>query len=152
MTRYNICPRIKRASRKSTAIGIFVGVLVAFVTLVISSYINYLISIRGERDKQRSDLLILQHKIASSMNNSWITDDFLINNENQKKDEVHNRILTIFQCILLFIFILILIILILKYLTNCSLFSINRKKNDERKQSVLLPVIAPTSAMTQTSI
>jgi len=58
LTRYNICPRIKRASRKSTAIAIFVGVLVAFVTLVISSYINYFISIRGERETNKEVIFL----------------------------------------------------------------------------------------------
>ncbi|CAF1188342.1 unnamed protein product [Adineta steineri] len=55
-TYYNICPRIRRASRKSLIMGIFV------VTLLLNSYINYLISIHSEKSEGKSDSVNVRKK------------------------------------------------------------------------------------------
>ena len=48
LTRYNICPRIRRTLRKNAAVAIIVTATVSFIVLVLGSYINYLIAIRSQ--------------------------------------------------------------------------------------------------------
>ena len=67
LTRYNICPRMKRASRKSSVIRIFIGVIVSVVIFVLSSYINCLISVRNEIFQRRIDSVKANKKNLTSL-------------------------------------------------------------------------------------
>jgi hypothetical protein len=71
---------MRRASRKSSVVGIFVAIVIAVVTLILSSYINYLISIRGEKHEKRIDSLIVRKRNVSSINNVSNINKTLINN------------------------------------------------------------------------
>ncbi|CAF1188168.1 unnamed protein product [Adineta steineri] len=161
-TCYNICPRMRRASRKSSTVGIFVAIGIAVLTLLLSSYINYLISIRGEKYEGRSDSLNERKKGVTSINNTLYTNDSLINNDlsydwpfmydniNQRNE--NHPLLFI---IVLFISMLIIIIIVFIFVCICSSkffpHSTDRKTNND-KQGFLVPVNIYTSVMTQTSV
>jgi hypothetical protein len=54
---------MRRASRKNSAVEIFVAILIAVVSLILGSYINYLISIRGEKYKKTVHSVIAHFNI-----------------------------------------------------------------------------------------
>ncbi len=161
-TRYNICPRIRRASRKSSVVGIIVGIVVALVTLVLSSYINYLISIRGEKYTNRGHSVIAHSKNVASIDNSSNTNQSLINNllypawpimhsDLNEKDENHIILFIILLFIFLLTIILIVIIFVCMYSSRFFRHSIDRKTNND-KLGIPVPVGIYSSVMTQTSV
>lgn len=160
-TYYNICPRMRRAFRKNSAVAIFVTIIIAIVTLVLSSYINFLITIRGEKEKHRSESLILHsknflpmnnisHKNQSVINNTSHSDWLIMSNDFNQIDENRTLLFTVFLFIFVIIIIITIIIFVCIHTSKFVLYAINRKgSKDERRISV--PVNVYTSVMTQTS-
>lgn len=160
-TYYNICPRMRRAFRKNSAVAIFVAIIIALITLILSSYINFLIAIRGEKEKNRSDSLIIHSKNFSPMNNISHKNQSVINNishfhwsimsnDLNQIDEYHTLLFTVLLFIFVLLIIISVIIFVCIYTSKFVLCATNRKENnDERRISV--PVNVYTSVMTQTS-
>jgi predicted PurR-regulated permease PerM len=153
---------MRRASRKSSVVGIFVAIVIAVFTLILSSYINYLISIRGEKHEKRIDSLIVRKKNVSSINNVSNINKTLINNllysdwpfmhDNLKQTNGNHTVLfTILVCISLLAIILIVIIFFCIYSSKSVPHSTDRKTNNG-KQGISVPVGIYTSVMTQTFV
>jgi len=156
-TRYNICPRMRRACRKSSVVGIVVGALVAILIFVLSSYVNHLTAIRSEKYEKRVDSLIVHGQNVSSLNNALYKNKSLID------DSLHSGWPFMFDNLnhrhekhtVLFIFLLTIIMIAIIFVCMCSskfrTQSINRKTNIY-KQGIPIPVDIFISAMTQTSV
>lgn len=133
LTRHNICPRMKRASRKSSFIGIFVSVIVSLVTFVLGTYLNYLVSVRNEIFQGRINFIKVNKKNLAIANRSLTIDD-----TNQRNDN-HAVLFTI----LLFVFLLVIITIVILFVYMCLSKSISQKKG------IPVPVGIYTSVTTQ---
>lgn len=152
---------MKRACRKTSVVGIVVGVVVTLMVLVLSSYINYLIAIRDTKAEKTVDSAMASAKNFASINNaSYINQssigDPLCSALSFKYNDLSRRYekQTIQFIVLSFIFLLTIIMIVIIFvcmnLSKCVPCSMNRKTNNN-KQRTSVPVDVYVSVMTQTS-
>jgi flagellar basal body-associated protein FliL len=142
---------MKRACRKSSVVGIVVGVVVTLMVLVLSSYINYLIAIRDTKAEKTVDSAMASTKNFAPINNASYTNKSLIDDPlcsalSFKYNDLNRRHekQTIQFIVLSFIFLLTMIMIVIIF------FCMNRKTNND-KQGTPVPVDVYVSVMTQTS-
>jgi len=146
-TRENILPRMKRACRKNTTVGIVVGTVVAVVIFALSYYFNYIIAIRSKIDETKSDIAIEQQQYVSSRNQSSQNcshSHWLFNNNDK-----HKKQLILFS-IPWFILLSISILMIIIFISWCSFKFLEYFKNkNNRTQRIPIPVTVLSSTATQ---
>lgn len=152
LTRQNICPRMRRAARKSSIIGMFVGVIVSVVIFVLSSYINYLVSIRNEIFEGRINSIKANKKNLTSLTNNLAGANKLVMDDDiNQTNKNHILLFTILLLVFLLTVLIIVILFIYMCLSKSASYSTNFKaNNNNNKQGISIPIRVYTSVTTQT--
>lgn len=159
-TRYNICPRMKRACRKSWVVTLIVASAVAFVVMVLSIYASYLIAIRtDEYDKLADSVITSKNKLSSATCSSYTNTSSLkgplcsypvfVDRNLNYEAEKH----TAMFAFLSFIFLLSTALMHNIRKCLCSTTFVSHSKGHKTKcgaRATPLPVIVCTSVTTQT--
>lgn len=156
-TRSNICPRMKRASRKSSVIGIFIEVIVSVVIFVLGSYITYLISVRNEIFQRRIDSVKVNKKnltslggIISNGSTSAVAYNLVNANQLSMNEDINQRnespilLFTILMVIFLLATIIIVILFVYICLSRPVLRRVNHEANDDNNNNNKPGIAIPT--------
>lgn len=152
---------MKRACRKNSVVGIIVGVIVAFVIFVLSSYVNHLIAIRDIKSEKTVDSASVIATNFTVTNNTSYMNKLSVNNSaystlSQKYINVTHKCKeqNIQIIILLFIYAIIIsvIITIIVCMNSWKFpsYQMNQRTNDIEPE-IAASVKVYVSVMTQTS-
>ena len=68
-TAYNVCPRVRRAIRKSAVIGVIVSVTISIIVFILTIYMNDLLANADKKQENLADTLELKNKRISTNKN-----------------------------------------------------------------------------------
>lgn len=161
LTRYNVCPRIRRTLRKNAAVGIIITVIVSLIVLALGTYMNYLIAIRSQNTENAISFMYVNEK-KSLPNNYYLSttklysgdslgnSGILTSEDRDERVENNSKIFAVLS------FILLVIISLISIIRSCLCASELRshsfkKKKDGQKQGVAVRTLMYVPVATNTS-